>query len=248
MNVIRDHALRVAGVGLVLYGLLGFALIFIGYRLIDETFVQIEALQSSLAGQRAALVGTLRSADRALADTGTTFDNFAQTLGQARQSAEQGAETARQTSETIRQIGDAMQLQVFGIQPFGQLSGGFYQASEQMVVLGTDLDATGAAMSQNVRDVGSAKQNMQDMRRQVEALARAFETTPLLGGPPESLRPFRLATYGLLLWLACQAIVSIAIGVALFNHAHVRIRAIYAAQSALSSPDRPTGALARTGE
>ena len=57
----RDHVLRVAAVGLVLYGLLGFALLLLGFSIVQQTFAGIDQLRGSLIGQRDGLVGALRA-------------------------------------------------------------------------------------------------------------------------------------------------------------------------------------------
>ena len=76
------------------------------------------------------------------------------------------------------------------------------------------------------------------MRTQIDALAGAFELTPLPGSTPGVLAPFRLAIYGLLVWLAGQALVSVLLGLALFDRQHRRIRAHHANRRALPDPER----------
>ena len=91
--------------------------------------------------------------------------------------------------------------------------------------LGTDLDRTSQSLGQNTNDLNAIKGNLSDVRGQVDALARAFDAAPLPGGPAGSLQPFRLAIYGLLIWLAGQALVSVLLGAVLFERSHRRIRA-----------------------
>jgi hypothetical protein len=118
-----------------------------------------------------------------------------------------------------------MYLQLFGVQPLAGLGPGFARVSEQLQRLGADLDSTAAALGRNQAGVGATGAGLADVRQRIDALADSFAATPLLGGPLEALRLFRIAVYGLLLWLGGQAFVSVLLGVLLFRHAHLRLRA-----------------------
>jgi hypothetical protein len=237
--VIRDKVLRIASIGLVLYGLFGFALVALGYSISSQTLGELEAVRSSLSEQRSSLVGTLRATSATLGSTASGFDNVNRTLGDARDSSQQAAELARGMSQTMTDLASASNVQVMGFSPFGQLGQGFGQASQQMQQLGADLDRTSQSLGQNTGDLTTIKANLGDVRSQVDALARAFEVTPLPGGPAGSLQPFRLAIYGLLIWLAGQALVSVLIGAALFERSHRRIRAHYERSRTALPPPSP---------
>jgi hypothetical protein len=220
----RDKFLRVAAIGLVVYGLFGFGLLILAYVVTAQTFAQLDQLRRSVDDQRAALSGSLRATSQTLTTAATTFDDFATTLGQARQSSLQAAQFARDLSITMGEMAGAANIQIFGIQPLAGLGGGFGKASEQLAALGGDLDQTGQALGKNADDIGNIKSSVGQARIQVDALARAFDATVLPGSQPELLRPFQLAIYGLLIWLAGQAVVSIVLGVMLFHRSHQRIR------------------------
>lgn len=229
-GVVRDHVLRVAAVGLVLYGILGFVLIGLGYQIASRTFREIDAIGVSIAQQRDALVGSLRATSATLATAGASFDGFDKTLGEAQGTSRQAADFARGLSQTMADMSGAAQVQIFGIQPLGQLGQGFTQASGQLLALGDDLERTSQSLGQNAGGLKQVQGNLAQVRVQVDGLARAFETTPLLGAQAVDLTPFKLAIYGLLVWLAGQALVSILLGVALFDRAHARLRAYRAAR------------------
>jgi hypothetical protein len=233
----RDQVLRAAAVGLVLYGLLGFALLLLGFSIVWQTFDGIEQLRGSLSGQRQGLVGALRATTTTLGSTATGFDNIEKTLGDARESSARAAELARGMSQTMTDLAGAAQVQVFGFQPFGQLGQGFSQAGAQMLQLGDDLERTSRSLGQNAGDIRTIRANLVDVRGHVDVVARAFEATPMLGGSPGDLQPFKLAIYGLLLWLAGQALVSVLLGAVLFDRSHRRIRAHRLASRALPSPE-----------
>src|SRR5262245_38064982 len=223
--VIRDHVLRIAAIGLVLYGVLGFVLLGFAYLLARQTLAEVEAARLAIVEQRDGLVEVLRSTSRALDATSQTFGTFGGTLDEAQRSARQAASLARDTSMTALELEQAMYVQFFGVQPLAQLGPGFHRASEQMQQLGGDLESTAGALGRNQAGVGAASAGLADVRHRLDAVADAFATTRLLGGPIESLRLFEIAIYVLLLWLGGQAFVSVLLGVMLFRHAHLRLRA-----------------------
>ncbi|HEV8636048.1 MAG TPA: hypothetical protein VG370_17625 [Chloroflexota bacterium] len=223
--MIRDHVLRIAAVALVLYGLLGFVLLGFAYVLARQTLAEVEAARAAVVAQRDGLVDVLRSTARALDETAKTFGTFGATLDEARRSARQAAELARETSTTAGGLEQAMYVQFFGVQPLAGLGPGFARAAEQLQQLGGDLDATAEALGRNQAGVGATGSGLAEVRQRIDALASAFATTPLLGGPIEALRLFQVAIYGLLLWLGGQAFVSVLLGVLLFRHAHLRLQA-----------------------
>jgi hypothetical protein len=237
VGVQRDQVLRAAAVGLVLYGLLGFALLLLGFSIVWQTFDRIDQLRGSLSGQRQGLVGALRATSTTLGSTATGLDNVEKTLGDARESSASAAELARGMSKTMADLAGAAQVQVLGFQPFGELGQGFSQASAQTLQLGDDLERTSRSLGQNAGDIRAISANLAEVRGHVDVVARAFEATPLLGGSPGDLQPFKLAIYGLLLWLAGQALVSVLLGAALFDRSHRRIRAHRLASRALPSPE-----------
>jgi hypothetical protein len=223
--MVRDHVLRIAAVGLVIYGLLGFVLLWLGYQITSRTFEQLELVGTSVVQQRDALVGSLHATSATLASANTSFEGFDRTLTEAQGSAKQAADFARGLSQTMTDMSTAAQVTIFGVQPLGQLGVGFSQASGQLVALGDNLDRTSESLGANVGGIESVQGNLVQVRTQVDALARAFETTPLLGARTFDLQPFKLAIYGLLIWLGGQALVSVLLGIALFDHAHGRLRA-----------------------
>ena len=217
--------LRLAAIALVLYGLLGFALLGFAYVVASRALIELEVARSSLTAQRDGLVAVLRSTSTSLEQTATTFDSFGTTLVQAQQSSRRAAQLARDSSTTASGLEQSMHVQFFGLQPLVGLAPGFAQAAEQMQRLGGDLDGMAEALGQNEGGVGATGSSLKDMRRRVDALADAFANTPLLGGPADAFRLFRFAVYGLFLWLGGQAFVSVLIGVMLFRHSGARNRA-----------------------
>lgn len=221
----RDRFLRVAAVALVFYGLMGFGLLTLAYTVAARTFGQVQALSASIDQQRLALSGSLKATSQTLTAASTSFDNFGTTLGQARSSSLQAAQFARDLGGTMGEMAAASNVQILGFQPLAGMGSGFDRAGQQLAGLGDDLDKTGRALGQNADDLATIKGSVAQARAQVDALARAFDATALPGTQPELPRPFELSIYGMLLWLAGQALTSVVLGAILFRWSHMRLRA-----------------------
>jgi hypothetical protein len=217
--------LRLAAIALVLYGLLGFGLLGFAYVIASRALAEVDAARTSLVAQRDGLVTTLRATSGALGEASRTFETFGGTLTEAQRASQRAAQLARDSSVTASGLEQSMYLQFFGLQPLVGLAPGFAQAAEQMQRLGADLDLTAEALGKNQGGVGATGAGLAEVRRRVDGLADAFASTPLLGGPADAFRLFRYAVYGLLLWLAGQAFVSVLLGVMLFRHSGARRKA-----------------------
>lgn len=234
--MVRQQVLRAAAVGLIVYGLFGFVLVALGFTIARTTFDEVGLLRRSLDAQRTGLVGSLRATAATLGTISTAFDNVESTLAEARESSRQASELARGMSRTMGGLAGAAQVQILGLAPFGQLGEGFGQAADQMRQLGDDLDRMGSALGKNAGDLGTVRASLTEMRRHVDILAGAFDAMPMVGTAHAEMHPFRLAIYGLLVWLAGQALVSVLLGAVLFERAQARLRE---ARLALPPPDLP---------
>lgn len=232
-NPMRDHTLRLAAIGLIVYGLLGLALVAISSVVAWRTFEQLDQIGASIGEQRDALVGSLQATSGTLRSSTTAFDGIDATLGNARTSSTQAARFARDLSTTMGQLAVTAQLNIFGVQPLIGLADGFTRASEQLVGLGTTLDETGAALATTRGELGQVKADLGRVQQQVDRLARAFEATSLpIGGQDAGGLPIlRLAIFSLLLWLAGQAVVSILMGFVLLGRFRERRRLALAARA-----------------
>jgi hypothetical protein len=140
--------------------------------------------------------------EQTLATTRDAFDGFATSVVEARRSAQQAAVTARSAAVTARQLGDAMSISVFGVQPLVGLAGGFRKQATDLEALGNDIDALGAALSRDERDVRA-------VRDQIAAL---HDRTVLVAASPATSVPLAPILYALLLWIAAQAVAAAWVG------------------------------------
>lgn len=239
--------IRAAGVALVVYSLFGLALLGLGWVVGTRALAELDAARASLEGQRVALVDSLRSTSQALETAARAFDGFGGALVEAERSARRAAAVAHDSSQAAGSLAQASSLQILGFQPLLPLVPGFERAADGLVRLGGDLEATADAMTSNGDGLRGTSQSLSDARARVDALADAFAATPLLGGPGDALRIFRLALYGLLLWILGQALFAGILGAWLIRHATQRLRA-YSAARVVSLPGSGSAAAIAVGD
>ncbi|MDQ3870807.1 MAG: hypothetical protein M3301_04220, partial [Chloroflexota bacterium] len=151
---------RWAPLGLVTYGVVGLAILAAALILVSGPLEQVGALGNTAETQRAALVRSLRSTSRTLADASGAFSGFGESLAQARRSTGRAADLSRDVSSTMSGLAGAMSVTIFGVQPLADLTPGFERAAAQLRELGTDLDGIGAATARNVNDVERTRGNL----------------------------------------------------------------------------------------
>ena len=204
-----------AGLALIVYGAVGLALLVAAIVGLGRPLEQLGTLGRTVETQRGALTATLRDTSRTLGDASTGFAGFDQSLAQARTSTDRAATLAREVSGTMAGMGRAMNVSVFGVQPLAQLAPQFERAAQQLDQLGTDLQGIGTALNRNSADIRTARADLDRVRAQVERLATAAESTPIPAGTAGELTAVRIGLYGLLGWLALQALAAVVVGLAL---------------------------------
>lgn len=191
------------GWALILYGVLGLALVVIGALIGLELASRIERLAATADGTLAAAV---RSTDAA-ADA---FTNVDASLSESEASADAAAALARDASGTLASLSAAMELSVFGAQPLLPLAGEFEASAEQASALGETLDRVGGSLSDTRTDVVSIGRELDGLSAELDALRQANGT----GG---SAPPLRLFVVLLLAWLLIPALGGLLGGLALLR-------------------------------
>jgi hypothetical protein len=198
---------RLVAWALVVYGVLGLALVVAG----GLTGFDVAARIEQLAGDAD---GALRAASRATEAAADSFESVDGSLVEAQTSATNAAVLAREASTTLGELAAAMELSVFGAQPLLPLAGDFAESAQLADELGRTLDGVGSSLDTT----------RSDMRRIGDELAAlATELADLRGsdtvneteanGPP----PLRLFVGLLLAWLAIPALGGLLGGLALLG-------------------------------
>jgi hypothetical protein len=212
----RFRFLRTAAIALEIYGVLGLcitiALLVVGY----STFRQVSTLQGGLEGERATLVQSIRTVSNTLSDTAASTANFQRSIDGARASADSASSLANSTAGTFRQLGQNLNISVFGLTPFAGLAPQFDQSADQMQQLAISLGTTRDSLAQNGADVRRVGNDLQQLQRQLDAVAGALEQPGLLGAS-QQLLPFEIAFYGMCLLVFLQSLFAVVAGAALFR-------------------------------
>ncbi len=211
----RYRFLRSAAVALVLYGVLGLfvtiALIVLG----ATTFGEISRFQSALDTERQALVASLRTVSATVRDTSAATSEFTKSIEAARQSAGGASVLANDTAGTFRELALRMHVSIFGLQPLATVAPEFDRSADQLTQLAISLGLTRDALAQNGRDVQRVGGDLEQLQRQVEAVAASLSQPGVLSFGTQALLPFQLAFYGMCLLTLLQSAFSIVAGIAL---------------------------------
>jgi hypothetical protein len=190
---------RIIAVTLVTYGAIGFLLAVALAAAIAPALAGIDALSRSSIDAR-----------RALSSTHDAFDGFAVSLVDARAATERAAASARSSAAAARRLGDAMSLNVFGVQPLLPLASDFRRQSQDLEDLATGVDQLAKALGENEVDVRVLRDDVGVLRDRIAAV--------------DSVSALQAAPAGIVLllvvaWFAVQALAFAVVGIALWRNA-----------------------------
>lgn len=188
---------------LIVYGLLGIALLVSGALYGLEMAGRVERLATAADGTLAAAARSIRAA----ADSFASVDD---SLSESEASAAGAAVLAREASGTLDSLSFAMRISVLGSQPLLPLADEFATSADQAAELAEMLDAVGASLGGTRTDVAIIGVELDTLSRELEALRGSSETD---AGSP-SLRLFVALLLG---WLAIPAIAALLIGLVLLR-------------------------------
>lgn len=190
---------------MIVYGILGLALVISGAVIGLEVATRIERLSATADGT---LVAAVRSTDAA-ADA---FTNVDASLSESEASAGAAAALARDASGSLTALARAMELSVFGTQPLLPLAAEFDASAEQASALGEALDRVGAALGDTRGDVTNIATELDGLSAELATL-RDVDDAPASG----TLPPLRLFVVLLLLWLLVPTVGALVGGLALLR-------------------------------
>jgi hypothetical protein len=196
---------RLVAWALVVYGILGLAIVVAGGLTGFEVAGRVEELAAEADG-------TLLAASRATEAAADSFTSVDGSLVEAQTSATSGAELAREASTTLGELAAAMELSVFGAQPLLPLAGDFAESAELADELGGTLDTVGSSLDATRTDMSRIGDELTTLAEELASLrgTDAVEETDATGPPP-----LRLFVGLLLAWLAIPALGGLLGGLAL---------------------------------
>lgn len=193
---------RTGGWLLILYAVLGFALVIVGAWIGLEAANRIERLASDADT-------TLSAASRATEAAADSFSNVNASLSEAVASSDAAAALARDASGTLDALAVAMEISVLGAQPLLPLGAQFRDSADQAELLAGTLDGVGASLGDTRTDVARIGPQLLGLSEELDGLGGETD-----GGTAPPLRLFVTLVLG---WLLMPAIASLVAGLVLLN-------------------------------
>lgn len=196
---------RLLGWSLVLYGLLGLAIVLGGAVVGLDVAARVERLASAAGG-------TLDAAARSTEAAADAFANVDASLADSQLSAEEAADLALEASGTLDSLSRAMELSLFGAQPLLPLAGEFAASADQAAALAETLDRVAASLDETRADVSGIGVELDRLATQLAVLQESSGS----GGTAPPVRPFVIL---LLAWLLVPAVGGVIGGLAVLRSA-----------------------------
>jgi prophage DNA circulation protein len=210
---------RVAGALLVAYGIGGLLLVAGGGILVASSVARLDGLAATLETQRLVLVRSLDATGTFLRDARSGTGNVQTSLVATTDSARQTATLTRSLATAMEQLAAASGISILGSQPFAGLADTFTGVARQASAMGTSLDATAASLAVNGSDLQQVREDLGAIQTEIDELRRQVSGTAIdasgLDAATRALEASRIVLFGLLVWLAVQAVIAITIGLAL---------------------------------
>jgi hypothetical protein len=165
----RPKWLRPVAAILIAYGAAGVLLAVILLVVGLQVWPLLQVLVNQIATALHATAVTLGTAAVAAGGAGAS-------LNQAQQVTSAASQTALQASNNLRQLAQAMDIQILGARPFGDLTPRFDDTADNLQQLGTALAGTSQALTQNSTQSGAMETNLLTMQQQLNQLADTLDT------------------------------------------------------------------------
>jgi hypothetical protein len=154
---------------LIAYGavwlILGVILLVVGLQM----WPWVQVLLGQVAASLHATAATLGTAAAAAGGAGATLD-------QSQKVASAASQSVLQASTNLRQMAQALDIQVLGARPFGDLAPRLTDTADTLQQLGTSLAGTGQALAQNGTQSGVMQTNLTTTQQQLTQLADTLDT------------------------------------------------------------------------
>jgi hypothetical protein len=197
--------LKVAGVGLLVYAALGLAMAAVLLAVALTVVPRIQSLNRQM-------VGSLHATSATLTAAATSVGGAQRSLDQARGVTDTAAQTATDAAANLRQLAAALNFQVFGSQPFGELAPRFAATADNLQRVGAALTSTSQALQRNSSDTGTVQATLSTVPRQLDGLADQLDA-----GLSGLLVPLELVLAGAWLLLVLHSLLALAAGIALLR-------------------------------
>ena len=208
----RHPRLRLLGVGLAAYGLIGLFLFAFVAVAINRPLERAQALSASVEQQRLALIETLGQAQSTLDGMSEGVGGMDTSLADAKAATDRASGLTTGLATNMFGLRDAMSLSIFGAQPLLGLAAGFDNSGQQLTALGTELATIGASLETNRTDVATTSANLADLATSVGQLTTMVSDSPGVEISTASLDAIRIAVFAICGWLAVLALGCVVAG------------------------------------
>ncbi len=210
----RRPALRVLGLGLIVYGLIGIAIFVVVAQAINRPLERARRLSESVEEQRAALVDALDQAEVTIEQMSDGVGGMDTSLTDARAATDRASLIATGVATSMYQLRDSMliTIPIIGGQPLAGLAPGFDTSAQQLALLSQDLTAIGTALDLNRVDVNATTADLTELADSVGELSTAVDDGPPIDISVATLNSMRLAIYAVAGWLVLLAVGCVAAG------------------------------------
>ncbi|MDL2335099.1 MAG: hypothetical protein QFC55_03610 [Chloroflexota bacterium] len=202
----RHPRLRLLGVALAAYGLIGLILFFTVAVAINRPLERAHNLSVTLDQERAALVETMGQARTTLEDMSLGVSGTDTSLGDAKAATDRAAGIANSLATSMFGLRDSMSLTIFGAQPLAGLASGFDTSGQQLSTLGTELTTIGVSLNNNRAAVSTTSTDLAKLALSLGELTTLVRDSPDVEISTASLDAVRLAVYAICGWLAVFAL------------------------------------------
>jgi hypothetical protein len=206
--------MRLLGLGLVAYGLVGIAIFLIVALAINRPLERARTLSESVEEQRAALIEALDQAELTIEQMSEGVGGMDASLTDARAATDRASLIATGVSASMFSLRDSMMITIpiIGGQPLIGLAPGFDNSGQQLALLSEDLTAIGTALEVNRTDVTATATDLLALADAVGELSTAVSEGPTVDISLETLDAMRMAIYAVAGWLVLLAIGCVAAG------------------------------------
>jgi hypothetical protein len=211
----RRGRLRLLGLGLVVYGIIGIIL----FVIVAVAVARPLELAQSVDDERAALVASLTQAETTMRDMSTSVGRLNTSLGTAKTAIDQATTISTSVAQSMYGLRDAMSIQIpiLGGQPLLGLAGNFDTTGQNLDQLSIDISAIGSALNANQADVALTGVNMTNLANSVGKLATSVRDGPAISISTRTLDAVRLGVYAVTAWLVLFALGCLVAGMYLVN-------------------------------
>jgi uncharacterized protein YoxC len=212
----RPGVWRIGGTFLIAWGVVGMVLLALFFNGLAGPIADINDMAASIATQRAAALAAIDNAKTTIDKTATGVRGMETSLADAKAATDRAAGLATNLGTSMSGLADAMQVNIFGLQPLAGLSSGFSDTATQLGGLSTDLSTIGESLDSNRDDAQAVAQSLDDLSTSLGDFRTAVNSGPQLNDVAKSLDSLRIGILALLAWLGALAIFAVVAGIGCF--------------------------------